>query len=162
MPGIAKSVVTLRIFGDTLLPEEVAPLIGSAATNSYRKGDVERMRSGRTLVRKTGVWQLQVNDREPEDINAQVAEILARLTPDLSVWRSLCQQYEVDLFCGLFMNDSNEGLSLSVPTLMALGERGIELGFDVYGPTRELESNALCPCGSGTTYVECCAPKREA
>jgi len=43
-------------------------------------------------------------------------------------------RFEVDIFCGLFMGSSNEGLSLSPRTLSALGQCGIELGLDIYGP----------------------------
>lgn len=143
MSSIAKSVAALRIIGDSLVPEEVTALIGSEPTSSYRKGDVKRLPSGKNLVRKTSMWLLEVTDREPEDINAQVMEILAITTPDLAIWRNLCQQYKIDLFCGLFMDSSNEGFCLSAATLMALGERGIKIDFDVYASTQEAESAGL-------------------
>jgi hypothetical protein len=137
MPSIAKSVATLRILGDSLIPEEITAIIGSTPTSSYRKGDVKLLPGGQKIVRKSGMWLLEVRDRAPEDINAQVLEIIDNTTQDLPIWRSLCQRYEVNLFCGLFMGESNEGISLSVSTLLALGERGIEIDFDVYAPTQE-------------------------
>ena len=156
MPGIARSVVALRIFGDSVIPDEVSALIGCLPTRSYRKGQVQHG-SRKEYVRKTGMWLLQVDDREPEDLNAQVAELLARLTPDLTMWEHLSQQYELDLFCGLFMDESNEGIALSVPTLVALAARSIEIDFDVYAPSCEIQLSEPCPCGSGKTYGECCA-----
>jgi hypothetical protein len=156
MPSIAKSVATLRVFGDTLVPEEVTALLGVVPTSGYRKGDVRPVRGGSSITRKTGMWRLEVNDREPEDINAQVTELLVRLSPDLDVWQQLSQKYKIDLFCGLFMDTTNEGLCLSPSTLMALGERRIMLGLDIYDPSRELLPNELCPCGSGEVYGDCC------
>jgi len=63
----------------------------------------------------------------------QVAQILGRLSGDLEIWRSLESKYRIDLFCGLFMEGTNEGLQITPETLHALGERGISLGLDMYG-----------------------------
>jgi len=83
------------------------------------------------------MWQLKAASCEPENLDKQVAELLAKLSPDLAVWASLSKRFEIDLFCGLFMEQSNEGGEISAATLMALGERGIALGLDIYGPTQE-------------------------
>ncbi len=132
---LSTSVAALRMFGDTLIPEEITSRVGTTPTNSYRKGDVERMRNGRELVRKTGMWLLEAEKREPEDLNSQVTEILSRLTPDLEIWRELSRDYQLDLFCGLFMEESNERLCLSTLTLASLAERGIEIVIEVYAPS---------------------------
>lgn len=134
MAAIGMSTLTLRIFGDTLDPEAVTAMLGAKSTRAFRKGDVETTKGGRQIVHRTGTWQLSVPDSEPEAIDVQVANLLAQLRPDLATWQRLGEAFEVDLFCGLFMNDTNEGFSLSVPTLKALAERGIEIGFDTYAP----------------------------
>jgi hypothetical protein len=59
------------------------------------------------------MWILEASDQVPGDLDAQVEEILARLTPDLSVWRDISANHSIDLFCGLFMLQGNEGLSIS-------------------------------------------------
>ena len=159
MPSIARSVTSLRIFGDALVPQEVTARLGATPTKCYRKGDVERTGSGKEIVRKTGMWLLEAEDKEPEDLSSQVAEILSRLTPDPEVWRALSGDFQVDLFCGLFMNESNEGFCLSPSTLASLAERGIEMILDVYAPDREISPTEPCPCMSGKSYAECCAPK---
>jgi hypothetical protein len=68
----------------------------------------------------------------PENLNAQVAEILSCLTTDLAVWRQLSLHYQIDMYCGLFMGHWNDGMSLSVDTMLALGQRGIALNLDIY------------------------------
>ncbi|MDX2111920.1 MAG: hypothetical protein SFY80_16955 [Verrucomicrobiota bacterium] len=55
----------------------------------------------------------------------------------MTVWEHLAKYYSLDLFCGLFLDRNNRGLTLSPKTLKAIGERGIELGFDIYGPEEE-------------------------
>ncbi|WP_425309098.1 hypothetical protein AADG42_10165 [Ammonicoccus fulvus] len=40
-------------------------------------------------------------------------------------------EYDVDLFCGWFMQNWNEGVSISAVTLSALGARRIALDIDI-------------------------------
>ena len=47
-------------------------------------------------------------------------------------WASLAGRFRMDLFCGLFMAKSSEGLTVSAEALLALGARGIELGLCLY------------------------------
>jgi hypothetical protein len=81
------------------------------------------------------MWSLTAEPREPEDLDSQVAEIIGKLTQDIEVWTALSERFAIDLFCGLFMQESNEGLSLSPKTLMALADRNIEIGLDIYAPS---------------------------
>lgn len=134
MPVIHRSVATLRIIGDDLLPEEITRLVGHAPSCEQKKGDVIRSQNGKERVAKFGMWRLKATDREPSDPDAQVEEIFAKLTTDLEVWRQIGSLFRCDLFFGIFMEDGNEGLSLSPATLLTLGSRGIKADFDIYGP----------------------------
>jgi hypothetical protein len=80
------------------------------------------------------MWRLEAADCEPENLDGQIRELLEETNRDLKVWRTLSSRYEIDLFCGLFMAEGIEGLTLSSDSLTALGERGIEIGFDIYSP----------------------------
>jgi len=161
MATVNKSVASLRIFGHELIPENISACLGSRPSTSYRKGDVEQLYGGRELTRKTGAWLLNADDCEPENLDGQITDLLGRLTPNLEVWKQLSQQFEIDLYCGLFMEKTNEGFSLSPTTLLALAERHIEFGIDIYAPIREVSKSEQCPCHSGKLYGECCAPKDE-
>jgi len=79
------------------------------------------------------MWILDISDREPEDMNSQIEEILGRMTNDLSIWQSIIKRFRVDLFCGLWLSGEEGGMSLSAQSLTALGERGIELAMCIYG-----------------------------
>ena len=132
MGALDHSVATLRFFGDDLVPEEISALLGASPTDSCRKNqEVVGKNTGTVRIAKTGSWRLSAARREREDLEAQVFEILDQLTPDTSVWESLAR-YEPDLFCGIFMASSNDGLPLSAKALLALGQRGIALGLDIY------------------------------
>ncbi|HGM7313385.1 TPA: DUF4279 domain-containing protein [Stenotrophomonas maltophilia] len=140
MSAFDHSLVTLRFFGDGLLPEEVSALLGATPAASHHKGqELRGSRSGTVRIARTGSWQLDAERREPEDLDAQIFEILDQLTGDLAVWQALAR-FRPDLFCGLFMGSSNDGVSLSPRALLALGERGIELGLDIYEADEEVRN----------------------
>jgi hypothetical protein len=62
------------------------------------------------------------------------------MTVDIGVWQGIAKRYHIDLFCGLFMADTNEGLTISSQSLAALGARGIEMGLDIYAGDDEQKS----------------------
>ena len=119
--------------GDDLVPDEITRLLGAVPTLAEIKGEqILNPVSGRTRLARSGMWLLQTSDRSPADMDGQIQEILSQTTNDLAVWQSLAKRYEIDLFCGLMMARSNEGISLSSQSIAALGERGIEVGLDIY------------------------------
>ena len=133
MAHVRKSSVSLRITGDDLVPQEITKLLGVEPTLSYAKGDkLLGSKTGPVRIAKFGMWSLKALPREPEDMDSQIQEILHQTTNDLAVWRDITSRYEIDLFCGIFLGCSNEGMMLSAQSLAALGERGIELGLDIY------------------------------
>ena len=133
MARLRESVVTLRIGGDDLVPEEITKLLGTAPTHAQTKGEkIVGKKTGTITIAKAGLWRLSAANREPEDMNGQIHEILSQTTNDLAVWKNITARYWVDLYCGLFLGVSNEGLVLSPVSLAALGKRGIELALDIY------------------------------
>ena len=133
MAQLQKSVVALRIAGDDLIPDEITKLLGATPTYAQTKGDrIVGEKTGHVRVVKLGMWHLCAQDREPEDINGQIHEILSQMPDDPALWQSITKRYQIDLFCGLFMDASNEGLTVSAQSLAALGTRGIEIGLEIY------------------------------
>ena len=78
MAIVSESKTTLRIFGDSLDPDEVSQLLGGTPTLSERKGDTITKKSS-TLIAKTGRWHLKAEpwSVSPANIDGQIAEILA-------------------------------------------------------------------------------------
>jgi hypothetical protein len=133
MAQVQRSVVSLRIISEDLDPNEITRLLGASPTYTQIKGEkIVGKKTGYVRIAKFGMWQLSASDREPEDMDGQIREILSQTTRDLAVWQSIAQKHGIDLFCGLFLCDINEGMTLSPESLLALGERGIELGLDIY------------------------------
>ncbi|NQD35700.1 DUF4279 domain-containing protein [Permianibacter sp. IMCC34836] len=138
MAQIDHSAVSLRVIGDTLAPDEISKLLGAKPTFSHSLGEIlVGKKTGVNRVAKFGMWQMNASDCAPENLDGQIDEILSKLTENLAVWSEIGERYKVDLFCGLFMVCRNEGLSLSPRTLFLIGQRGISLGLDIYGPIDE-------------------------
>ncbi len=68
----------------------------------------------------------------PGDLDGQVAELVETLSNNLSVWQDLSRRFDGDVFCGIFMEEGNEGISLSVATMESLSARGLSINFDIY------------------------------
>ena len=133
MAAISETHASLRFFGDDLDPSDLTARLGGPPSTCARKGDVIRSeKTGRERITKTGSWIVKVERREPGDLDLQVKELLSPLTNDLSIWRSL-GKYRPDLFAGLFLQESNEGIEISTRSLSSLAERGISLALDIYG-----------------------------
>lgn len=158
MAQISRSVVTLRIMGENLIPKKIISLLGCEPTHAQRKGEIlVGKNTGIKRTAKFGMWRLQATDYEPENIDSQISEILDKLSQDISAWNSINAEFEIDLFCGLFMEESNEGMDISPASLKSLGERGIVLSLDIYDWNEHITSdNDPCPCGSGKIYIQCC------
>jgi hypothetical protein len=129
---ISTAKATLRIIGDSLKPEEVTRMLGATPTTAQFKGEELQGSRGIPRTAKFGMWRLMAAETTPGDLDAQVREILAQLTGDVAVWNHLAEKYEIDLYCGWFMEKENEGLGISATTLRELGVRGIELSLDIY------------------------------
>lgn len=132
VPTLDLARATLRVVGDDLEPAELTGLLGVKPSTSYSKGDVLTSKRGTTRVAPTGYWSLEAEDSAPADLDAQVTLLLARLPDDAALWARLHERFDIDLFCGWFMKEWNEGTALKATTLNALANRGIDLTIDLW------------------------------
>ena len=138
MAVLSGSAASLRFFGDDLDPDELTRLLGCQPTKSERKGEeIVGKVTGNKRTARSGGWRLSAERREPGDFDAQISEIFDGLTNDMSIWQDLTSRFRADVFCGLFMEEGNEGISLSNETLQRLAERGLTIDFDIYASSDE-------------------------
>jgi hypothetical protein len=133
---IDSACVSLRLFGEALDPEEVTRLLGCQPTEARRKGDIIPDKRYHRVA-STGIWRLEGRLSHTTEIEEQVTALLSAVTSDLQVWQRLGKELDMDIFCGVFLDDCNRGFVLSPRVMQMLGERGIEIGFDIYGQTDE-------------------------
>lgn len=133
MAVLSASVTSLRIFGDDLEPDEITQLLGCKPSKSEKMGDeIIGKVTGRKRIARTGGWRLSAERLEPGDLDAQISEILDQLNDNTDVWKGLAARFRADIFCGLFMAEGNEGISLSSETVEKLATRGLTIDFDIY------------------------------
>lgn len=132
MAPVHRTVACLRFHGDDLYPDELTNAFGKQPTKAAKKGDMLLTPKGRERIANSGMWLLNTDDAEPGDLDRQVAALFSGLSEDFDIWRSFAKRYRGNIFTGLFLRRSNEGLSLSPETLAAIGIRGLELDLDIY------------------------------
>ena len=113
--AVDRSTMALRIDCEASECEAVSNLVGCTSDSPKR-------------------WRVAAPDSRGADLDAQINAILARLTLDLGVWRQVSSKYRVDLFCGLFLERPNRGVTLRAETMVQLAARNLSIGFDIYAP----------------------------
>jgi hypothetical protein len=126
------SRLSLRIFGDDLVPEAVSGLLGMPPSSSFRKGELKASISGKELRRKTSGWFRDATVRETEDINSQIAEILDALSQDPTVWTQLRERFQLDLHAGIFFSSDYPGFTLEQRSVELMASRGLLLHISLY------------------------------
>ncbi|MEA1014452.1 DUF4279 domain-containing protein [Sphingosinicella sp. LY1275] len=133
MGPVRETKLTLRFNGDDLDPEELSERLGAVPTSAVAKGEVWLTANGAERVAATGSWRLRVAGASSEDLDDQINRLFGGLTPSCETWRDLAARYQGNLFVGLFLGSSNEGLTIKPDTAQAVGARGLELQLDIYG-----------------------------
>jgi hypothetical protein len=129
MGTVRETAVSVRFGGVDLDPDEITRLLGVEPDLALRTGDPTPNGRG---TRMTGIWSIRALRLSPGDLDGQIGTLLAKMSDDLPVWLELSRRYRADLFCGLFLEDGNEGITLSTETIRAIADRGLELGLDIY------------------------------
>lgn len=142
MAAIARVRVSLRVFGDSLEPEEVSALLGHPPSRSHRKGDKcgPGNRTGshagnhtvKHAIEPTGAWILDSRVSEKSEIEDHIESLLGQLTSDPDEWASLTERFSASIQCGVFLDQYNEGFELSPRLCRALAHRGLVIAFDIY------------------------------
>lgn len=141
MGEISHSTISIRAFGKDLEPSELTKLLECPPTKAARAGDTITKRNGQTRLVKKGFWVLEYGESDPVELEEKIESLLSKLTNDLNVWNQIVGKYKVDIFCGLFVDNWNEGFSLSPGLLTKIGSRHLEISFDIYAPTDSWEDD---------------------
>lgn len=121
--------VSLRIRGDTLDPDFLTQQLGVAPDFSATKGQ-EVSRDGRTSESETGMWVYRADVPPDTDLGDAILKLLDALPDDTVLWEELVDAYQVEVFCGVFLQADNQGATVDADAMSALGRRGLTLSFD--------------------------------
>ena len=132
MSVVHETAVGLRLRGDDLDPHTISALLGAKPTLAAARNEIWHTPNGKAVVANQGFWHFGTERSRPGDLDLQITRISSKLTDDLVIWQQLTSRYESDLFCGLFLSESNRGISIKPETLAMAGQRGLLLDLDIY------------------------------
>jgi len=136
MADISCSTVSIRLFGSELNPEKITQLLGCEPSSAAKTGEKIIKRNGQERIVKKGFWLLDYGECDNVLIEEKIDFLFGKLTNNLESWQEATKNLDTaDIFCGLFIDNWNEGFILSQNALRKISERNLEIGFDVYSPT---------------------------
>jgi hypothetical protein len=122
----------LRVFGETLRPEEIESMLGLKATRAHLKGEL--LSPGQKAARRESSWRLESPLSTCSDMVDHLKWLLDSVDPKRDVIRELFKKYNVDLFCGFSSGNGQGGFTLDSVTLARLAGLGVPLVLDLYPP----------------------------
>lgn len=123
--------VSIGIHGEELDPDQITALLRCEPDDSHRRGE---RRGPRSPPMPRSAWFVEGEGVAPTEPEAVLAEILSRLSAEPAIWNGLHERFTVTQKFGLFLDAPRRGFELSPSILQRVGELGISLGFDIYGP----------------------------
>ena len=122
--------VTLYLSGDMLDPDAVTQATGIAPTHSQKKGEAHITCSGKTVIRKLGVWAWEPGLRG-QSVDLQMAALVRCFTSVPVRLRDLpgVEEAYVDLYSAYAPDGDNAGgeaWTLREPHLQLLAAHGLE------------------------------------
>jgi len=136
MTDISRSTISIRLFGSELNPEKITQLLGCEPTSAAKTGEKIIKSNGKERIVKKGFWHLTYGESDEVILEEKIELLFGKLTDNLESWIEVTKNLETaDIFCGLFIDNWNEGFTLSQSILRKVSERNLEIGFDFYSPT---------------------------
>ena len=134
------SRASVRIFGETLQPEEIEAKLGLKATRTHVKGQPRSRRYN--VPWRHSLWSLESPLSDDHDMADHLKWLLDRLEPRLDVIMALSAEYRVDLFCGFSSGSGQGGFTLDSTTLARIAKLGVPLVVDLYPPGVDEEAKS--------------------
>jgi hypothetical protein len=133
MSAINRSTASMRLFGFELDPAYITQVLGCEPSSAARRGDRISKPEKPERIATRGFWHLEYGNADELNIEAKIEVLLEKLTNDLAAWREATKDLDVaDIYCGLFLDDVNEGFTLSPSLLKKIADRNLKIGFDIY------------------------------
>ena len=110
--------------------------MGCEPSSAAKTGEKIIKSNGKERVVKKGFWLLDYGESDEIIIEEKIEILFGKLTDNLVSWQEITKNLDMaEIFCGLFVDNWNEGFTLSKSTLRKISERNLEISFDVYSPT---------------------------
>jgi hypothetical protein len=127
MSELDNSVVSIRFIGENLDSKLISEQLGYVES-TLTETRIKKLKNG--II----VWRIRLAGKEKIPLETKVMMLLGEFSKDINAWKQITERIKADIFCGLFLEDWNQGFGLT-PTLMKeISDRNLEIGFDIYSP----------------------------
>jgi hypothetical protein len=132
-PNCAETFVSLQLFGNDLVPEEVSRLLGLQATESAVRGSKTVAPSGKIRVAPTGRWILESRGKIcSTDAERHVKWVMDQLDATGLMPINIPGVSRATIYCFWLSATGNGGPQFSPAVLGRLAKYQLPLGFDIY------------------------------
>ena len=129
-----ESAVSLRFWGEALVPNEITQALGVQPQIAHGKG--ESLASSLTPPAPLGIWIYFADESVDRPLDGNILSLLQQLPQELDIWRRLTDQHSGMISCGLRFDQQGCGQFLSAETLEKVGARRLAIDFDLkFDPT---------------------------
>jgi Domain of unknown function (DUF4279) len=120
----------LRIFSKTLSVSEITAHLQAEPSRSFEKGTLVSPRNPKSTRREFTLWILSSNVEPEEIFHTHIESLLTFIENKIDKLEQLLTTCEIDIFCGLFAEDSGSIFYLDSKLLKRLTAIPIDLIID--------------------------------
>src|SRR5262249_2630582 len=125
--------VTMRLYSDSISPEEMTLMFSCRPTSTQRKGDIRNPNGRRPITLKLNAWFLcSEGEVQSKDVRRHLDWLLDRLGNCSDALQTLSGRgARADIMCLWISKSGNGGPTLSPRQCQRIAELGVDCWFDV-------------------------------
>ena len=116
------------VYDDALDPSAVSQELGTSATESWRKGDLD----SRHRERKTGHWSLYSRLDRAAELEEHLHDVLAQMDANAEAFAAVSRRYGGTMQLVAYFHDIGSGLNIPSATVARLAFYGLQIDLDAY------------------------------
>jgi hypothetical protein len=128
MSELDNSIVSIRFVGKNLDTKIISEQLGYIESN-LTETTVKKLRNNNII------WGIRLAGKDRMSLENKIMMLLGEFTKDILIWRQVTESIKADIFCGLFLDEWNQGFDLTPDLMKEISDRNLEIGFDIYSPT---------------------------
>lgn len=124
-----ESAVSLRFWGEALVPDEITNALGVQPQIAHSKG--KSLTPSLTPPAPFGIWIYFAEESDNRSLDDKILTLLQQMPQALDIWYYLTDKHPGAIFCGLRFDQQDCGQFLSATTLNEVVERRLSIDFDL-------------------------------
>ena len=102
MTELDNSIVSIRFVGKNLDTKIISEQLGFIESNLTET-------TVKKLMNNNIVWGIRLAGKDRMSLENKIMMLLGEFTKDILIWRQVTERIKADIFCGLFLDEWNQG-----------------------------------------------------